>query len=112
MVADNAVTIEDARPHQAHIEALDQSKKELNRAKSKALDHLSHELRTSLRFRHLCSKPTVPSSSEAPRPLFAEGPRMPSRPGALKSCPFTESPRKYLKKHLASPPQRSNVDSY
>src|SRR4030042_5394576 len=43
-----AVAIENARLDQARIEALEQSKKELeklNRAKSKALDHLSHELR-------------------------------------------------------------------
>ena len=46
-----AVAIENARLHQARIEALEQSKKELeqlNRAKSRALDHLSHELRTPL----------------------------------------------------------------
>jgi signal transduction histidine kinase len=46
-----AVAIENARLDQARIEALEQSKKELeklNRAKSKALDHLSHELRTPL----------------------------------------------------------------
>ena len=46
-----AVAIESARLDQARIEALEQSKKELeqlNRAKSKALDHLSHELRTPL----------------------------------------------------------------
>ena len=46
-----AVAIQNAKLHQARIEALEQSKKELeqlNRAKSKALDHLSHELRTPL----------------------------------------------------------------
>jgi signal transduction histidine kinase len=46
-----SVFIEIAQLHQARIEALEQSKKELeklNRAKSKALDHLSHELRTPL----------------------------------------------------------------
>jgi signal transduction histidine kinase len=46
-----AVAIENARLHQARIEALEQSKKELerlNKAKSRALDHLSHELRTPL----------------------------------------------------------------
>ncbi len=46
-----AVAIENARLHQARIEALEQSKKDLeqlNRAKSRALDHLSHELRTPL----------------------------------------------------------------
>jgi len=46
-----AVAIENTRLDQARIEALEQSKKELeklNRAKSKALDHLSHELRTPL----------------------------------------------------------------
>jgi signal transduction histidine kinase len=45
------VAIENARLHQARIEALEHSKKELeqlNRAKSRALDHLSHELRTPL----------------------------------------------------------------
>jgi signal transduction histidine kinase len=46
-----SVFIEIAQLHQARIEALEQSKKELeqlNRVKSKALDHLSHELRTPL----------------------------------------------------------------
>jgi signal transduction histidine kinase len=46
-----AVAIENARLHQAKIDALEQSKKELeqlNKAKSRALDHLSHELRTPL----------------------------------------------------------------
>ncbi len=51
MANQGAVAIENARLDQARIEALEQSKKELeqlNRAKSKALDHLSHELRTPL----------------------------------------------------------------
>jgi signal transduction histidine kinase len=51
MTTQGAVAIESARLDQARIEALEQSKKELeqlNRAKSKALDHLSHELRTPL----------------------------------------------------------------
>jgi signal transduction histidine kinase len=51
MSTQGAVAIESARLDQARIEALEQSKKELeqlNRAKSKALDHLSHELRTPL----------------------------------------------------------------
>ena len=51
MSTQGAVAIENARLGQARIEALEQSKKELeqlNRAKSKALDHLSHELRTPL----------------------------------------------------------------
>ncbi len=46
-----AVAIENARLHQAKIDALEQSRKELeqlNKAKSRALDHLSHELRTPL----------------------------------------------------------------
>ena len=46
-----SVFIEIAKLHQARIEALENSKKELeqlNRAKSRALDHLSHELRTPL----------------------------------------------------------------
>jgi signal transduction histidine kinase len=46
-----AVAIENARLQQARIDALQQSKKELeqlNKAKSRALDHLSHELRTPL----------------------------------------------------------------
>ena len=46
-----AVAIENARLHQAKIDALEQSRKDLeqlNKAKSKALDHLSHELRTPL----------------------------------------------------------------
>ncbi len=46
-----SVFIEIAQLHQARIDALEQSKKELeqlNRAKTKALDHLSHELRTPL----------------------------------------------------------------
>ena len=45
------IAIENARLHQARIEALEHSRKELerlNRAKSIALDHLSHELRTPL----------------------------------------------------------------
>jgi hypothetical protein len=67
MMADNAVTIENARLHQARIEAPDQLKKELNRAKSKVLDHLFHELRTALRFPYLCGKPTMPISSDGPR---------------------------------------------
>jgi signal transduction histidine kinase len=51
MARQGAVAIENARLHQARIEALENSKKELeqlNRAKSRALDHLSHELRTPL----------------------------------------------------------------
>lgn len=46
-----AIAIENARLHQARIEVLEQSRKELERlskAKSRALDHLSHELRTPL----------------------------------------------------------------
>jgi signal transduction histidine kinase len=46
-----SVFIEIAQLHQARINTLEQSKKELqnlNKAKSKALDHLSHELRTPL----------------------------------------------------------------
>jgi signal transduction histidine kinase len=51
MARQGAVAIENARLHQARIEALENSKKELeqlNKAKSRALDHLSHELRTPL----------------------------------------------------------------
>jgi signal transduction histidine kinase len=46
-----AVFIEMAQLQKARMDALEQSRKELerlNRAKSKALDHLSHELRTPL----------------------------------------------------------------
>ncbi len=46
-----SVFIEIAKLHQARIDALEQSKMELeqlNKAKTKALDHLSHELRTPL----------------------------------------------------------------
>ena len=46
-----AVAIENAKLQQARIDALEHAKKELeklNRAKSKALDHLSHELKTPL----------------------------------------------------------------
>jgi len=46
-----AVAVENARLHQARIEALEYSRKELeqlNRAKSIALDHLSHEMKTPL----------------------------------------------------------------
>jgi signal transduction histidine kinase len=46
-----SVFIEIAQLHQARIDALEQSRKDLeqlNRAKTKALDHLSHELRTPL----------------------------------------------------------------
>ncbi len=46
-----SVFIEIAQLHQARIDALEQSKKELeqlNMAKTKALDHLSHELKTPL----------------------------------------------------------------
>lgn len=45
------MAIANAKLHQAKIAALEQSKKELerlNKAKSRALDHLSHELRTPL----------------------------------------------------------------
>jgi signal transduction histidine kinase len=51
MARQGAVAIENARLQQARIEALEHSKKELeqlNKAKSRALDHLSHELRTPL----------------------------------------------------------------
>ncbi|MBM4338420.1 MAG: hypothetical protein FJ110_02645 [Deltaproteobacteria bacterium] len=51
LVRQGAVAIENARLQQARIDALQQSKKELeqlNKAKSRALDHLSHELRTPL----------------------------------------------------------------
>jgi signal transduction histidine kinase len=46
-----SVFIEIAQLHQARIDALEQSRKELeqlNKAKTKALDHLSHELRTPI----------------------------------------------------------------
>jgi signal transduction histidine kinase len=51
MAHQGAVAVENAKLQQARIEALEQSKKELeklSKAKSKALDHLSHELRTPL----------------------------------------------------------------
>ena len=51
MARQGAVAIENARLQQARIDALQQSKKELeqlNKAKSRALDHLSHELKTPL----------------------------------------------------------------
>jgi signal transduction histidine kinase len=51
MAHQGAVAIENAKLHQAQIESLEQSKRELeqlNKAKSRALDHLSHELRTPL----------------------------------------------------------------
>jgi len=51
MAHQGAVAIENAKLQQARIEALEQSKKELEKlsiAKSRALDHLSHELRTPL----------------------------------------------------------------
>lgn len=51
MARHGAVAIENARLQQARIETLEQSRKELeqlNKAKSRALDHLSHELRTPL----------------------------------------------------------------
>jgi signal transduction histidine kinase len=46
-----AVAVENARLHQARVEALEHTRKELerlNRAKSIALDHLSHEMKTPL----------------------------------------------------------------
>jgi signal transduction histidine kinase len=46
-----AVAIENARLHQARVETLENTRKELerlNRAKSIALDHLSHEMKTPL----------------------------------------------------------------
>ena len=55
MARQGAVAIENARLQQARIDALNQSKKELeklNKAKSRALDHLSHELRTPLAVIH------------------------------------------------------------
>lgn len=51
MARQGAVAIENARLQQSRIETLEQSRKELeqlNKAKSRALDHLSHELRTPL----------------------------------------------------------------
>jgi signal transduction histidine kinase len=51
MTHQGAVAVENAKLQQARIEALEQSKKELeklSKAKSRALDHLSHELRTPL----------------------------------------------------------------
>lgn len=51
MAHQGAVAIENAKLQQARIDALEQSKKDLerlNKAKSRALDHLSHELRTPL----------------------------------------------------------------
>ena len=55
MASQGAVAIENARLEQARIDALNQSKKELeklNKVKSRALDHLSHELRTPLAVIH------------------------------------------------------------
>ncbi len=55
MAHQGAVAIENAKLQQARIDALEQSKKELeklNKAKSRALDHLSHELRTPLAVVH------------------------------------------------------------
>jgi signal transduction histidine kinase len=46
-----AVAVENARLHQARVETLEHTRKELerlNRAKSIALDHLSHEMKTPL----------------------------------------------------------------
>ena len=51
MAHQGAVAIENAKLQQARIDALEHAKKELerlNKAKSRALDHLSHELRTPL----------------------------------------------------------------
>jgi signal transduction histidine kinase len=51
MAHQGVVAIENAKLQQARIDSLEQSKKELeklNKAKSRALDHLSHELRTPL----------------------------------------------------------------
>jgi signal transduction histidine kinase len=51
LATQGTLAIENVRLHQARIEALEHSRKELehlNRAKSIALDHLSHELRTPL----------------------------------------------------------------
>jgi signal transduction histidine kinase len=51
MASQGTVAIENAKLQQARIDALEQSKKELeqlNKAKSRALDHLSHEVRTPL----------------------------------------------------------------
>ena len=51
MAHQGAVAVENAKLQQARIEALEQSKKELeklSKVKSRALDHLSHELRTPL----------------------------------------------------------------
>ncbi len=70
-----AVAIENARLYQARVEALEHSRKELerlNRVKSIALDHLSHELKTPLfviqgNIRHLKRKlemQTAPGEGE------------------------------------------------
>jgi signal transduction histidine kinase len=51
MAYQGAVAVENAKLQQARVEALEHSKKELeklSKAKSRALDHLSHELRTPL----------------------------------------------------------------
>jgi len=51
MANQGAVAIENAKLQQARIDSLEHAKKELerlNKAKSRALDHLSHELRTPL----------------------------------------------------------------
>jgi signal transduction histidine kinase len=51
MAHQGTVAIENAKLQQARIDALEHAKKELeklNKAKSRALDHLSHELRTPL----------------------------------------------------------------
>jgi signal transduction histidine kinase len=51
MASQGTVAIENAKLQQARIDGLEQSKKELeqlNKAKSRALDHLSHEVRTPL----------------------------------------------------------------
>jgi signal transduction histidine kinase len=92
------IFIEIAQLQQARIDALEQSQKELerlNRVKSKALDHLSHELKTPLSVIrgniHLLKK------------------KLPAEPPSAKAAPLFETLERNMNRILAIQEETDNI---
>lgn len=93
-----SIFIEITKLQKARIEALEQSRKELerlNRVKSKALDHLSHELKTPLSVIrgniHLLKK------------------KLPAEPSSAKAVPLFETLERNLNRILAIQEETDNI---
>ena len=93
-----SIFIEIAQLQQARMEALEQSRKELerlNRVKSKALDHLSHELKTPL------------SVIRGNINLLKK--RLPTEPSSAKAVPLFETLERNLNRILAIQEETDNI---